>query len=514
VRRLPIGLFASLRSRLIVTYFAIVLVSVTAAAAYTTTALRGFILDLIARNLLSQAQLVADDVRVSLYRGDHRAVSERIGRADAMTAARVLVLDARGEPRGTTADPAPVELRPTDARIAAALAGRMTVSTSVDSATPNERVQATVPVFGPGDEVIGAVRASYTLEDVNGTMGHVNTATLVGAVGAAVAAGVVGLFLAGQVARPVRQVARAATALATDGRGPRLAELRSGPSEVRALVSAFDDLAERLAAFERARNEFASDISHELHSLASAMQTAAEALDRGAYAADPAVGALLVHGLVGHTRRLGRLAEDLRGLARLEGGRLALELEDVDLGELLRDVRNEWLAEADQRGITIVLHTPPGALPLRADGVRLVQAIGNLVENALKYAGSGGRVELLVGWNAVDGQYEVAVRDSGPGIPEEVRARVFERYFRIEGRVGAGAGGMGLGLAIAYGIARAHGGDLSVESPPDGGARFVLRIPTAACEKEVAGSVVRLTDPATSQDEDAPILHRRPLKAT
>jgi two-component system sensor histidine kinase BaeS len=475
VPRARLGWLNSLRGRLTLSYALVVLVSVTAAAAYSTAVLRGYMLGLIERDLLTEARLVSDDVSFWLARGERDRVAARVARLDPLTEARILVIDMAGQPVAATSDQYPIELPPADPRLAAALAGRTNTSTGVDSATPNERVQATVPVVTGTGQVVGAVRTSLTLEDVEGMVNQVHAATLVGAVAAAALAGTLGLWLAASVARPVREVARSATALAARRSVRRLPEPRSGPDEVRALIKAFNDLADQLATFERARGEFASDVSHELHSLASAMQTASEALQRGAYTSEPALGESLVAGLVGHARRLSRLAEDLLELARMEGGRLSLDVEDVDLRDVVRSVQNEWLAEANRRGITLRTEVPPTALALRADPDRLVQAVGNLVENALKYAGAGGRVDVTVEANG-GAVYELAVQDTGPGVPAAARSRVFERYFRLEGRVGAGPGGMGLGLAIAHGIAAAHGGNLSVETPPAGGARFVLRI--------------------------------------
>jgi signal transduction histidine kinase len=227
---------------------------------------------------------------------------------------------------------------------------------------------------------------------------------------------------------------------------------------------------------EQARREFASDVSHELHSLASAMQTAAEALERGAAEANPALGQRLVGGLVGHTRRLTRLADDLLELARWEGGRLRVDAKDSDLALLVRSTLDEWTLEARRRDISLQVRLPLGPLPVYGDPIRLTQALGNLIENALKYAGSGGWVRVDVGPPLV-GSYEIAVTDSGPGIPLEVLPRVFERYFRVEGRASGGPGGMGLGLAIARAIVLAHGGELTAESPRGSGARFVLRLP-------------------------------------
>jgi len=116
---------------------------------------------------------------------------------------------------------------------------------------------------------------------------------------------------------------------------------------------------------------------------------------------------------------------------------------------------------------------------LAVDDRPKVGAIANVVENALKYTGSSGWVRVDLGPPRV-GSYALTVTDSGPGIPIEVLPRVFERYFRVEGRVSGGPGGMGLGLSIARAIVLAHGGELTAESRRGTGARFVLRLPVPA----------------------------------
>jgi two-component system sensor histidine kinase BaeS len=353
-----------------------------------------------------------------------------------------------------------------------------------------------VPVRAANDQVVGALEATYTLDEVQAILSRLNVTSLLVALAAVVVAALSGLMLATSVARPAGQVAQAALALATrqqngsrmgfEGDGafafpPPLPEPKGSTDEIRALVQAFNSLADQLRVHEQARREFASDVSHELHSLASAMQTAAEALERGAAEANPALGQRLVGGLVGHTRRLVRLADDLLELARWEGGRLRIDVQDMDLAELVRGTLDEWTPEARRRGISVQVRLPVGPLVLTGDPIRLTQALGNLVENALKYAGSGGwvRVDLAATADGTE-MYEVTVTDSGPGIPPEVLPRVFERYFRVEGRVSGGPGGMGLGLAIARAIVLAHGGQLTAESPRGSGARFVLRLPVPA----------------------------------
>jgi signal transduction histidine kinase len=474
----------TLRGRLAITYACLAVIGVATSALYTANTVRSGLHDRVVRDLADEARLLAHDVSGPLARGDVAAVDDYVARAETLTHARLMIVDRSGglvaATRGWTATDQ-------DASLSAALSGTTSVhSGSTDGA---EIVQVSVPITLDDRSVVGALEATYPLDEVQAILSRLNLTSVLLAIGAVGIAALVGLMLATSVARPAGQVAQAALALAnrraaglafgpqsTSAFPPPLPEPRGSTDEIRALVQAFNSLADQLRVHEQARREFASDVSHELHSLASAMQTAAEALELGAAEENPALGQRLVQGLVGHTRRLVRLADDLLELARWEGGRLRIDVQDIDLAELVHGTLDEWTPEARRRGISLRVRMPVGPMPLRGDPIRLTQALGNLIENALKYAGSDGWVRVDVG-PPLFGSYELAVTDSGPGIPLDVLPRVFERYFRVEGRASGGPGGMGLGLAISRAIVLAHGGQLTAESPRGSGARFVLRLP-------------------------------------
>jgi signal transduction histidine kinase len=434
----------TLRGRLATTYAVLAVFGVAASALYTADTVSSGLHDRVVLDLADEVRLVAAQIGDPLARGDSAAVNSFVVRAETLTHAQLLIVGRSGElvalSPGRSADD-------DDGRLTAALAGRTTVDRDPSPRLFGgvEMVRVSVPVASGDGAVVGALEATYTLDDVQAIVTRQNATSLLVAAGAVLIAALAGLMLATSVARPADQVAQAA-------------------------------LADQLRVHEQARREFASDVSHELHSLASAMQTAAEALERGAAEANPALGQRLVLGLVGHTRRLVRLADDLLELARWEGGRLRVDAQDMDLAELVRGTLDEWTPEASRRGISLQVRLPLGPLLLHGDPIRLTQALGNLIENALKYAGTNGWVRVDLGPPLL-GSYELAVTDSGPGIPLDVLPRVFERYFRVEGRASGGPGGMGLGLAIARAIVLAHGGELTAESPRGSGARFVLRLP-------------------------------------
>ncbi|HLZ31798.1 MAG TPA: ATP-binding protein [Chloroflexota bacterium] len=490
-RRLLKNPLRTLRGRLATTYAFLAVIAVVASVPYTANTITSGLHDRVVLDLADEARLIADQVSGPLTRGDTAAVDQYVTRVESLTHARMLIVRKEGDVVGATRGWAAAD---DDTSLTDALAGRTIVNTTPTGGLFGgfETVEVSVPVASPDGSVVGALEVTYALDEVQAIVSRLNATSLLVAAGAVLAAALSGLLLATSVARPAGNVAQAALALANRRPtglpfGPQsanqfpapLPEPRGSTDEIRALVQAFNSLADQLRVHEQARREFASDVSHELHSLASAMQTAAEALERGAAEANPALGQRLVVGLVGHTRRLVRLADDLLELARWEGGRMSVDAQDIDLAELVRGMLDEWTPEARRRGISLQVRLPIGPLPLHGDPIRLTQSIGNLIENALKYAGSGGWVRVDIGPPLV-GSYELAVTDSGPGIPIEVLPRVFERYFRVEGRVSGGPGGMGLGLSIARAIVLAHGGELTAESPRGSGARFVLRLPVPA----------------------------------
>jgi signal transduction histidine kinase len=478
----------TLRGRLATTYACLAVIGVATSALYTASTVRSGLHDRVVLDLADEARLVADQVSGPLAGGDIAAVDEYVTRAETLTHARMLIVMPDGAIAAVTPGWTTLE---DGASLRGALAGQTSVTTSSTGRWFDglELVQVSLPIVIANGDVVGAAEVTYSLDEVQAILGRLNATSLLVAAGAIVVAAMAGFVLATSVARPADQVAQAALALASRRPtglpfGPQsvnpfpapLPEPRGSTDEIRALVQAFNSLADQLRVHEQARREFASDVSHELHSLASAMQTAAEALDRGAAEANPALGHRLVGGLVGHTRRLVRLADDLLELARSEGGRLRVDAQDIDLAELVRGTLDEWTPEARRRGISLQVRLPVGPLVVHGDHVRLTQSVGNLIENALKYAGPSGWVRVDIR-PPLGGYYEVAVTDSGPGIPAKVLPRVFERYFRVEGRASGGPGGMGLGLAIARAIVLAHGGDLTAESPRGSGACFVLRLP-------------------------------------
>jgi signal transduction histidine kinase len=220
------------------------------------------------------------------------------------------------------------------------------------------------------------------------------------------------------------------------------------------------------------QRRFLTDASHELRTpLAVVLATVDVALQ------DPAPTLAAHHAALARVertaRRMARLVDDLLFLSRL-GRPSPVQRRGFDLAELVGELVDEHRELAAASGVALVLEAPP-ELPIEAEPTQLARAIGNLLDNAIKFSPAGGRVEVALAPDAARG-CNLLVRDQGPGVPLADQPHVFERFYRGEG---AAASGSGLGLAIARAIAVAHGGRLGLASTPGQGTTMTLWLPTA-----------------------------------
>jgi two-component system OmpR family sensor kinase len=318
------------------------------------------------------------------------------------------------------------------------------------------RIQA---VTAPGGERVAVVGA--TLEDRNETLSGFLTELLLIGVAALALASLLGYALATAALRPVESMRRGAAAISAAEPGRRLPLPRTR-DEIRLLGETLNAMLGRLeAALERERG-FVADASHELRTPLALLKTELELALRHPRSAEEREQAL--RSAAEETDRLVRLAEDLLVLARSDQQRLALRLEPIGASELLTKVAGRF-------GQPLEISAPAG-LEVVGDAARLEQALGNLVDNALRHG--VGPVRLNAG--AVDGVVELHVLDEGPGFPPEFLPHAFERFSRPdEARSGRGAG---LGLALAQAIAVAHGGAAGAANRPARGADVWLVLPS------------------------------------
>ena len=276
-------------------------------------------------------------------------------------------------------------------------------------------------------------------------------------------------WLVGVSLAPLRNLVDAVRARDAESLAPL--PLAGLPSELAPLGAALNALLARLGKSFDAQRSFVGDAAHELRSPLTALKLQ---LDLARRAADDTTRAQALAELGAGTERMRHLVEQLLVLARAEPGGAEAAFADADLVEVARQATADTVPLAAANAVDLELDAPQPQM-VRADAAALRILLRNLVDNAVRYAGRGGRV--LVQVSGEDAQAIVRVDDSGPGIPPAERARVFDRFYR---RDGGEAAGSGLGLAIVRAIAQRHGAQVTLGDSPLGGLRAELRLRRAS----------------------------------
>jgi two-component system phosphate regulon sensor histidine kinase PhoR len=241
------------------------------------------------------------------------------------------------------------------------------------------------------------------------------------------------------------------------------------------VVLVLHDITE-LRRLERVRRDFVANVSHEFKTPLTAIQGFAETLLGGALE-DAANRRRFVEIMREHAARLARLTDDLLTLSRIEAGKLHLEFQPVTVAELVELCAEATQLKASHNGLSLTWDIRPDLPAVRGDLSRLAEVLQNLLDNAVQYTLSGGRIAVRADV-APDGQnLVISVSDTGMGIPLHEQQRIFERFYRVDVARSREAGGTGLGLSIAKHLAEAHGGHIEVQSEVGRGSVFSLFLP-------------------------------------
>ena len=272
-------------------------------------------------------------------------------------------------------------------------------------------------------------------------------------------------YLSRRIVRPVLQLSDAADAVA-QGRYDVSVPQRA-PGELRHLSERFGEMASRLAEVEEMERNFLMSVSHELRTPLTAIRGHVSALLEGVVD-DPDECASSLETVEAEAQRLERLVGDILDLAKLDTHRFTVMTEEVDMAQLVDQAYERFREEARRRSIEY--RQDVRARPvITSDGDRVLQVVGNLLSNAFHATPDGGRISLELAQQ--NGSVHVAVEDTGPGIPPELRERLFRPFVSRTG------GGTGLGLAIAKELSVMLGGRIDLRSEVGQGSRFELVLP-------------------------------------
>jgi signal transduction histidine kinase len=312
---------------------------------------------------------------------------------------------------------------------------------------------------------IGAIVVATPKTNVNSVVTPLIERLAIAAAFGLLIAAMLAWYLSRRIVRPVLQLSNAVDDIAT---GTYDVTVPDAPGELGHLSSRIGEMAHRLGEVEEMERNFLMSVSHELRTPLTAIRGHVSALLDEGVVVDPESRHQSLVTVEAETQRLERLVGDILDLAKLDTHRFTVLTEEVDMAQLLDQAFERYREEAQRRSIDYQQEVRDRSVII-SDGDRVLQVVGNLLSNAFKATPDGGSISLELARR--NGTIHVAVEDTGPGIPQEARERLFRPF------VSGSAGGTGLGLAIAKEISTALGGRIVLESEVGRGSRFELVLP-------------------------------------
>ena len=321
-------------------------------------------------------------------------------------------------------------------------------------------------------QVIGAIILEASFADVVAEQELFQTNMAVLIIGAAVLLLVVSLIISGGMTKSLRTLSGRIEHVTESYDGTQVIESGSY-SEVEQIAEAFGRMMERVAATEKSRQEFVSNVSHELKTPLTAIKVLSDSL-----VLEPDVPIEMYREFItdinAEIDREAKIVNDLLSLVKLDKTSGELNIAEVNINELLEIIMKRLKPLALKRGIEMVFESYRTVIA-EVDEVKLSLVFSNLIENAIKYNRDGGRV--MVSLNSDHRFFYVKIEDTGVGIPEDEQGLVFDRFYRVDKARSRETGGTGLGLSITKSAVQMHKGGIKVQSIPGVGSIFTVRIP-------------------------------------
>lgn len=301
---------------------------------------------------------------------------------------------------------------------------------------------------------------------------RINRTLLYGALIGAVIALLLGVFLSRTLTRPIRELTQATHAV-SEGDLSQQVPVRSD-DELGELAQAFNKMSTELARSINTRRQMTADIAHELRTPLSLILGHAEAVHDGVLPPTRENFEIIRE----EATRLEHLVNDLRILSLADAGELTINLQPIEPQRLLQEVAALYQYQTQRKNITLELDIASPLSTIEVDPGRMTQVLTNILDNALRHTPEGRQIILAV--KQVQGQIEISIQDSGPGITAQDVNRIFDRFYRTDPSRQREDGGSGLGLAIAKSIVQAHGGQIKAESEPGKGLKIMIALPKKA----------------------------------
>ena len=348
-----------------------------------------------------------------------------------------------------------------------ALAGNDTMVVHRD-----ERVlHVAVNVQDPASDRVWAVLLISPVDDIFDSLSDIQTTLLLYSLAVGLLVVVVVFLTSHRLIMPLRRIMQVVQKMTTGQISLRIPVV--GKSEYAILATAFNDMTDKLDQVEKTREEFVSNVSHEMKTPLSSIKVLCEAILLQEHVPEEMYREFL-QDINSEVERMTNINNDLLALVKIDQREQGLNIQLTDINELVEDILKRLYHLAEQRKV-VLLYEQVRPVQIEADEIKLSLAISNIVENGIKYTPRGGTVKVVV-----DSDHQflfITIQDTGIGIPEEEQDKIFNRFYRVDKTRDRETGGTGLGLAISRSTVLLHNGSIRVNSKADEGSVFVMRIP-------------------------------------
>lgn len=337
---------------------------------------------------------------------------------------------------------------------------------------PSDKIiYVAMPIFSNSQEVIGAVFLSSSTKEIYDYLNDIKRDLVVLTFLTSFIVGIFVFFISGIVIEPIKSILRVIQKM-SDGHLNQRVEIK-GHNELYQLATAFNDMAEKLEEVDITRQEFVSNVSHELKTPLSSIKVLSESLLlQDGISVD--VYREFLQDINSEVDRMTEIINDLLQLVKLDRNQIQIVFKPVNISKCVENILKRLQPLADKKNIHLMYEKNKEVIA-DADEMKLSLALSNLIDNAIKYTTDNGVVNIDI---SSDHQNAfIKVQDTGIGISEEEQSKIFERFYRVDKTRDRETGGTGLGLAITHSTILLHNGSIKLTSKEDEGSIFIVRIP-------------------------------------
>ncbi len=454
---------------MLVTYFVIGIIPLLFYSFNLSKTLHNYFEDTNEKEVLYQANKIAGSIQKAEYLTDKSKQDlfwKELSEKSIEENFRIIVVDSNAVVVADTNNMAVGQMYMVP-EILVALAGRDEANLRSDE----EAIYASAYIEDARSNKIGAVLVVSSFSDIYQLISEINQKWIFMTVIIGIIVIALVVFMSQIIFDPLKNVLATIKEISS-GQFHQRIEIK-GNNEFTELAEAVNTMTQRLEEVDKSRQEFVSNVSHELKTPLSSIKVLSEAMLLQDNIHEDTYKEFL-QDINSEVDRMTEIVNDLLSLAKLENNENRLNIGEVDINKMLRDIIKRLQPLSENKNINVSFEAVKDVV-IEADEVKLSLAISNLVDNGIKYTPVDGRVKVSV--DADNQDCFITVQDSGIGISEQEQSRIFERFYRVDKTRDRETGGTGLGLAITHSIIMLHNGSVKIISGEGQGATFIVRLP-------------------------------------